>query len=149
MRCDRRRAVSSHSASVQHNYTTCRDLESDQYVYCEVQYVWGQSLRKICRKFYQIASTSSLDQQFLCQQLCFRLVSVFYAGLGAIFGFDTCSTVLSASCWYDTFLCSASMILLCKVFGASMILFCAVCLVSVESVEHEARFGHKAPDRYG
>ena len=130
MRCDRRRAVSSHSASAQHNYTTCRDLESDQHVYCEVQYVWGQSLRKICRKFYQIASTSSLDQQFLCQQLCFRLVSVFYAGLGAIFGFDTCSTVLSASCWYDTILCSASMILLCKVFGASMILFCAVFSVS-------------------
>ena len=117
MRCDRRRAVSSHSASVQHNYTTCRDLESDQHVYCEVQYVWGQSLRKICRKFYQIASTSSLDQQFLCQQLCFWLVSVFYAGLGAIFGFDTCSTVLSASCWYDTFLCSARLILLCKVLS--------------------------------
>ena len=71
-----------------------------------VQYVWGQALRRICRKFYQIASTSSLDQQFLCQQLCCRLVLVFYAGLGAIFGFDTCSTVLSASYWYDTFLCS-------------------------------------------
>ena len=102
---------------------------------------------KFAENFTRLRQTLLLTNSFFANNYAFDWCR--YAGLGAIFGFDTCSTVLSASCWYDTILCSASMILLCKVFSASMILFCAVCLVSVESVEHEARFGHKAPDRYG
>ena len=119
MRCDRRRAVSSHSASVQHNYTTCREWPACSVI---VQYVWGQSLRRICRKSHQIMSTSSLEEQFLCQQLCCWLVLVFYAG----FGVDTCSTVFSVSTILFWSVSCASMILLCRVFSASMILLCTV-----------------------
>ena len=144
MRCDRRRAVSSHSAYATQLHNMQRSWEWPACILrgavC-MGPVTAANLQKILPDWVNLFSwpTVSLPTTMLSIGvgiLCWSWCHIWF-------------WYLIYSCWYDTFLCSASMILLCKVFSASMILFCAVCLVSVESVEHEARFGHKAPDRYG